>query len=77
MGSHPLIVCLPGIVLVFVHLYRRSARFVARSCGHPLPPGPPGVPVLGNLFDIPKDLPWKGYRDLSRRYGWYLDILLL
>ncbi|RPD62671.1 cytochrome P450 [Lentinus tigrinus ALCF2SS1-6] len=35
----------------------------------PLPPGPSPLPLVGNLFDIPKTTPWVGYRDLSKKYG--------
>ncbi|KAM5539416.1 hypothetical protein V8D89_006868 [Ganoderma adspersum] len=58
-----------GLVLLLVILYRRRSGLLARSRGHPLPPGPPGLPILGNLLDIPKDVPWEGYRDLNRKYG--------
>ncbi|KAI0352608.1 CyP450 monooxygenase [Trametes cingulata] len=34
-----------------------------------LPPGPPPLPFVGNLFDIPKHKPWRGYRDLCAKYG--------
>ena len=55
--------------LVLVYLRRKSSQFATRSAGRPLPPGPPGIPILGNLFDLPKRSPWLGYRELSRRYG--------
>ncbi|KAK7687643.1 hypothetical protein QCA50_008858 [Cerrena zonata] len=39
-----------------------------------LPPGPKGVPILGNIFDVPDSMPWKGFQELSRVYG---DVLHL
>ena len=32
-------------------------------------PGPKGIPVLGNVLDVPKDYAWLTYQDWSRRYG--------
>ncbi|KAK7688870.1 hypothetical protein QCA50_007560 [Cerrena zonata] len=39
------------------------------SKGHPLPPGPPPLPVVGNLFDLPRTSPWLTFAALSRKYG--------
>ncbi|KAH9911775.1 cytochrome P450 [Epithele typhae] len=33
-----------------------------------LPPGPKGVPILGNIFDVPKDFEWLTYDRWSREY---------
>ncbi|CAA7266278.1 unnamed protein product [Cyclocybe aegerita] len=35
----------------------------------PLPPGPPGLPLLGNIFDIPKVNYWERYLAWSYQYG--------
>ncbi|KAJ7293480.1 cytochrome P450, partial [Mycena rebaudengoi] len=36
----------------------------------PLPPGPPGLAIIGNLRDIPHDRPqWQTYEDWARTYG--------
>lgn len=35
----------------------------------PLPPGPKGLPLLGNIFDVPEDKPWLTYQHWSREYG--------
>ncbi len=35
----------------------------------PLPPGPRPLPIIGNMFDMPKVLPWVGYREWSKIYG--------
>ncbi|BGP35857.1 hypothetical protein JCM10296v2_007709 [Rhodotorula toruloides] len=35
----------------------------------PLPPGPPGYPILGNLFDVPKSRPWVKFAEWTEEYG--------
>ncbi|KAF9006294.1 cytochrome P450 [Hymenopellis radicata] len=44
--------------------------------GAPLPPGPSGLPVIGNLLDFPKVYPWLKFTTWAEQYGdiMYLDI---
>ena len=35
----------------------------------PLPPGPKGYPLIGNLFDIPIHKPWLVYDEWCKTYG--------
>ncbi|KAK0500241.1 cytochrome P450 [Armillaria luteobubalina] len=41
----------------------------------PLPPGPPGFPLLGNLWDVPAEYPWVTYARWTVTFGdvFYLD----
>ncbi|KAI8996324.1 CyP450 monooxygenase [Trametes punicea] len=34
-----------------------------------LPPGPPGLPLVANAFDIPRERSWEKYRELAFKYG--------
>ncbi|RPD61608.1 cytochrome P450 [Lentinus tigrinus ALCF2SS1-7] len=61
------------LLLLGILAYVWSAvRWRRRSRGLSFPPGPTGLPVLGNMFDIPIHKPWYAYRDLCSKYG---DIL--
>ncbi|KAK7678433.1 hypothetical protein QCA50_018493 [Cerrena zonata] len=40
----------------------------------PLPPGPKGYPIIGNLLQMPSTTPWKTFREWSKLYG---DVMFL
>ena len=54
-----------SIILVYGQL--KNGR--ANPKGLPLPPGPKGYPLLGNLFDMPVDRAWLVYNDWYKTYG--------
>ncbi|KAI1794923.1 cytochrome P450 [Ganoderma leucocontextum] len=60
------------VALLLVRYIQTMSHWRARTRGRPLPPGPKALPLVGNLFDMPKTAPWVGYRDLCAKYG---DIL--
>ncbi|KAH6893746.1 cytochrome P450 [Coprinopsis sp. MPI-PUGE-AT-0042] len=35
----------------------------------PLPPGPKGLPLIGNVLQLPSEEPWKVYLDWAEQYG--------
>jgi hypothetical protein len=41
----------------------------------PFPPGPKGLPLIGNLRDLPNDYPWLGYEKLGKDIGKHKDSL--
>ena len=37
----------------------------------PLPPGPSGLPILGNMFDLPKEKAWIKYAELANHHSMF------
>ena len=35
----------------------------------PYPPGPKGYPVIGNVFDFPKNPIWEGFTKMAQEHG--------
>ncbi|KAI0729067.1 cytochrome P450 [Fomitopsis betulina] len=58
------------VILGFVVALRRSRSGSA-------PPGPPGLPFIGNLLDLPTSLPWITFAQWSARWGNIMQIDLL
>jgi hypothetical protein len=55
-------------VLLFAHFVLR--RFLSRSSRLPLPPGPKGYPIIGNILEIgQQEQPWVVYSDIAKEYG--------
>ncbi|TEB33482.1 cytochrome P450 [Coprinellus micaceus] len=57
------------ICVAFASFWALWGIFRRSRVSLPHPPGPKGWPILGNLFDVPKEEPWAGYKDLSKKYG--------
>lgn len=58
-------------VLCAVFLAYFAWKFFAKSTrnGLPLPPGPPGLPLIGNLLDVPKEFMWLTFEKYRQEYG--------
>lgn len=65
--SHPSPLAVVGVVLlVFTTFYRYR---LWRAQPQSFPPGPPPLPIIGNLLDVPKSMSAKEYDVLSKTYG--------
>ncbi|TFK75571.1 cytochrome P450 monooxygenase [Pluteus cervinus] len=55
-------------ILLSVSLYFVKRWVNARRIG-PRPPGPPPLPVLGNLLNLPKEKQWETFQKWAQTYG--------
>ncbi|KAL0578229.1 hypothetical protein V5O48_003766 [Marasmius crinis-equi] len=57
-----------GIVTVLA-IFRYGHAALKRSNPAPLPPGPKGIPILGNILDLPRTRPWITFAKWAQEYG--------
>lgn len=56
--------------LITVALLAGVTFFVVfRKKEQPVPPGPPALPLLGNMFDLPQRESWKVYLQWGKTYS--------
>ncbi|KAH7903971.1 hypothetical protein BJ138DRAFT_1167317, partial [Hygrophoropsis aurantiaca] len=58
-------ICLAGAGLYLVK------RFLAKPSA-PVPPGPSGWPIIGNVLDMPTEDPWLSYSKWAKQHGEHL-----
>ena len=46
-------------------------RVLFRRRAYTLPPGPPGLPVIGNVLDMPSSHGWKTFAKWGEKFGKY------
>ena len=56
----PLVVILLSFLLVRQYVQRRN-----------MPPGPRGVPFIGNKHQVPSIKPWRKFAEWNKQYGAY------
>ncbi|KAF9238509.1 cytochrome P450 [Melanogaster broomeanus] len=57
-----------GFALCFTIVHRAWRKRALRN-GLPLPPGPRGLPLIGNVFDLNIAHPWLSYEQWGNQYG--------
>ena len=61
---------LAALVFFIVMLFKQLKKGKkGNPNGLPLPPGPKGYPLIGNLFDMPAHKPWVVYDEWRKTYG--------
>jgi hypothetical protein len=63
-----------GVILcALAVLTSKTARFLSDRRRNPsrlpLPPGPTGYPLIGNVFDMPTSQQWRTYAQWAKVYG--------
>lgn len=43
--------------------------FLTKRQRYRLPPGPRGLPILGNIFNAPQEHEWRTFQEWGRKYG--------
>lgn len=59
-----------ALLLAVLYALRRVLESRKRST--PMPPGPPGLPILGNVRDMPTDHEWLTFTEWGKTYGEHL-----
>ena len=69
MPAVSLMLAIEILVLVSSIVVFLAIRDYQKRQGLPYPPGPRPLPLIGNLFDVPKEFSWLTYARLSEKYG--------
>ena len=69
MELHNAVVIALGVFGIYIWQCLRSSR-------RRLPPGPRGLPFIGNVSSIPRQYSWNYYTELKPKYGLFLKNVL-
>ncbi|KAJ3782487.1 cytochrome P450 [Lentinula aff. detonsa] len=66
-----------AIIVAYLYLHRRRVHHLHHVRRLPNPPGPKPAPIIGNLFDIPREKESAAYNKMANDYGdlTYLNVL--
>lgn len=63
-----------AVILGCVVVLNMGRRYLGNNKSRSLPPGPLGLPWIGNVIGIDPDAPWLTYTEWSKKYGTLLAI---
>ncbi|KAK4161793.1 Fumitremorgin C synthase [Cladorrhinum sp. PSN259] len=58
-----------ALIVISITLFARARKRKSKFGSLPLPPGPPALPILGNVHQAPKSHAWLTFHDWSKTYG--------
>jgi hypothetical protein len=56
------LIAVGAVVFLVIYGFRKKRSL-------PLPPGPKGLPLIGNIFDFPKSYQWEMYAKWGKEFG--------
>lgn len=63
------------VPVILTGLFAIYVRFNDRRSPVPFPPGPRGLPIIGNALDMPSSYPWETFSEWGKKWGKYSTCL--
>ena len=62
-------IAVPAVTFALFLVKQRLDQRAANPKRLPYAPGPPSLPLIGNLFDTPTENDWLVYSEWAKKYG--------